>query len=421
MDKFQELIDKKEDAAQYMVDQITYICDKLPKRSPGSDGEKQACEYLAKELKDNCGCDNIKIEPFKLHPNAFYGWIYVSITCALIQLVLYFFAPIIGAIIMAFGFVAMILEFILYKQAVDPLFPEKTSHNLTATKSCTGELKQRVLFQGHLDAAWNWPVNEKFGGRAYVGHIIISVVGIFYMFVLSIVRGIVTAIQGGVVLSSFGPDPAGYFWAGIASLVFLPFILLMYEMWQERNVVTGANDDMSGCLSAVGILHALQESGLDLEHTEVGVVLSGSEEAGLRGTKAWCKAHKDDYKDVPTYIFSFDTINDMKWLMANYKDLNATVKTDAALNDFYVDCAAELGVKVIKGQLPFFGGSTDAAGFSQGGFRCAGITAMSQSPIPQFYHTRKDVPALLNKDCMAQVFGASINTLKHIEEGKFNK
>lgn len=413
MSKFDEVMEQKDSASQYMVDQITYVVENCGLRSPGDPGELKACEYLADELKNNCGCDNVKIDSFKLNPNAFYGWIYVSITCGLLNLLLYFFLPLAGAILMAIGFVVMILEFILYKKAIDPLFPEKTSHNLTATKKPTGEIKQRVFFQGHMDAAWNWPVNEKLGGRAYVGHIIIAVVGVFYMFVLAIVRCCMMDLTPGVFTPAMNP---GLFYAGIADIVFLPFIFGMYFMWNENKVVPGANDDMSGCLMAVGILHQLQESGCDLEHTEVGVILSGSEEAGLRGTKAWCQEHKDDFKDVPTYIFSFDTINDLTALMANYKDLNSTVTTDKELNDKFCDSCDELGIKIKKGAIPFFGGSTDAAGFAQGGFRCAGITAMSQSPIPSFYHTVKDKPELLNKECMATVFTAAVNCLKHLDE-----
>ena len=39
-----KIIERKDSAAQYMVDEITYICKNLDKRSPGSEGEKQACE-----------------------------------------------------------------------------------------------------------------------------------------------------------------------------------------------------------------------------------------------------------------------------------------------------------------------------------------------------------------------------------------
>lgn len=46
-----KIIERKDSAAQYMVDEITYICKNLDKRSPGSEGEKQACEYMAKVLR----------------------------------------------------------------------------------------------------------------------------------------------------------------------------------------------------------------------------------------------------------------------------------------------------------------------------------------------------------------------------------
>ena len=46
-----KIIDKKDAAAQYMIDEITHICTKFEKRGPGDIGEKQACEYCAEEMK----------------------------------------------------------------------------------------------------------------------------------------------------------------------------------------------------------------------------------------------------------------------------------------------------------------------------------------------------------------------------------
>lgn len=45
------IIDKKSDYADYMLDEITHICKDMDKRDPGSPGEKQACEYMADVLK----------------------------------------------------------------------------------------------------------------------------------------------------------------------------------------------------------------------------------------------------------------------------------------------------------------------------------------------------------------------------------
>lgn len=46
-----KIIERKDSAAQYMVDEITYICKNLDKRSPGSEGEKQACEYHGENVR----------------------------------------------------------------------------------------------------------------------------------------------------------------------------------------------------------------------------------------------------------------------------------------------------------------------------------------------------------------------------------
>ena len=87
----QKLIDKKDAAAKYMLDEITHICKTFEKRSPGSKGEEQACEYMAKVLKEECGCDRADVESFKENPGSFYGWIYFTITFVLLAIVLFFF------------------------------------------------------------------------------------------------------------------------------------------------------------------------------------------------------------------------------------------------------------------------------------------------------------------------------------------
>ena len=36
------------------------------------------------------------------------------------------------------------MQFGLYKKFIDRFFPEKTGHNVTAVKSCKGEVKRRI-------------------------------------------------------------------------------------------------------------------------------------------------------------------------------------------------------------------------------------------------------------------------------------
>ena len=44
----------------------------------------------------------------------------------------------------------------------------------------------------------------------------------------------------------------------------------------------------------ITLLREMEQHGINLENTEVGVILTGSEEAGLRGAKAWTAAHQDE-------------------------------------------------------------------------------------------------------------------------------
>ena len=85
-----KLIEKKDQAAKYMIDEITHICKTFEKRAPGSKGEQQACEYMADVLKKDCGCEKVSVESFKEHPGAFYGWIFFTITFVLLAIAFFF-------------------------------------------------------------------------------------------------------------------------------------------------------------------------------------------------------------------------------------------------------------------------------------------------------------------------------------------
>ena len=188
MGKLQKLIDDKANAAKYMSAEIEHICKNIDKRSPGSEGEKKACEYMADVLKNDCGCEKVAVESYKENPGSFYGWIYFTVTFVFLGIISYFFLPIVGIVLIALGFLIMGMQFIAYKKFIDCFFPEKTGHNVTAIKSCSGEVKRRIFFNGHPDAAWEWPVNYHFGGIVYALHIVISVVGALYYLGISVAR-----------------------------------------------------------------------------------------------------------------------------------------------------------------------------------------------------------------------------------------
>lgn len=409
--ELKKIIEKKDFFAKYMIDEITHICKTFEKRDPGSNGEKQACEYMADVLKNDCGCDRVSVESFKENPGSFFGWIYFTITFVLAAVALFFVLPVLSIVLIVFGLVIAFLQFGLYKKAVDRFFPEKTGHNVTALKAPAGEVKRRIMFNGHPDAAWEWPVNYKLGGVGFEGHAIICGVGALYYLVLSIIYIAKNGVHLGLI------DTASpFFKAALCGLIFVPFLFGLYFMWNKNRVVDGANDNLSGCYMGIAILKALKDEGIELQNTELGVILTGSEEAGLRGSKAWCEAHKGEFDDVPTIILSYDTIHDPKYLMTNYRDLNGTVKVDKDASDLFMEAAKELNIHCTKGMVPPLGGATDSAAFAQAGFRATGITGLNHK-LEDYYHTRRDTYDNMNAEGLAGCFAVSVKALEMFDNG----
>lgn len=405
------LIDRKKESADYIIREITHICKTFETRSPGTRGEEQACEYLADVLKTDCGCERADIESFKEHPGSFFGWLYITFALVLVGVALFFVAPLISAILIFFGFLIAALQFGAYLKFVDFLFPEKTGHNVTAIKKCSGEVKRRVFFNGHPDAAWEWPVNYKLGGVGFEAHGIISTLGAGYYLLISILYMAHHGLTFGPVLMQ-----SRLVTAALWGFIFVPFMIGMFFMWNEKRIVDGANDNLTGCMMGVAILKELHDQGIELENTEVGVILSGSEEAGLRGAKAWCEKHKGEFDDVPTIIFSYDTIHDPKYLMTNYRDLNGTVKADKDVSDLFMEAAKGLGIHCLKGWVPPLGGATDSAAFAQAGFRATGVTGLNHK-LEDYYHTRRDSYDNLNATGIADCYAVSVKALEMFDNG----
>ncbi len=416
MGKLQSLIDEKERSAKFMCDEIAHICGTMPKRDPGSLGEKMACEHMAKVAVEQCGAERADIEEFKENPNAFFGFLYFTVTFALLGIACFFRLPILGAIFIFLGMTILVVQFGFYKKVVDPFFPSATGHNVTIVKKCSGEVKGRVFFNGHPDAVWCWPYHNKFGSRFNMAIQIAGILGSLIWFVLDVVAAAKTACSPitGTVYSMFDVLGKPLVITAFVCLIFAVPLVMLYFMWDERRIVDGANDNLTGCYMGIAVLKALKEQGIVLEHTEVGVIISGSEEAGLRGAMAWAKAHKDEFGDVPTWIYSYDTIHESEFLGVNYRDLNGTVKSAPEVCESFLEAAKELNIHCIKTWVPPFGGATDNAAFNKYGFKSAGITAMNHV-LQSYYHTMRDTADNLNPECLADCFAVSVKALENFD------
>ena len=403
MGKMTGLQAQSQQAVAYMIDEITHICRDMPKRAPGSEGEREAGAYMAGVLRRDCGCRDVRMESFSEHPAAFYSYFYCSAALDCLCAVSFFIRPWLS---IAFGAAALLLflfQFVLYRQVIDPLFPKKDSINVTAIRPCSGEVKRRVFLNGHIDAAWEFPLNYHFGGIVFEIPGVAAVTGVLFYMAL-----------GACALCSAGAWVRA---AGLWGLLFIPFFLLVGRTYNPKRVVDGANDNLTGCYMGIAVLREMERLGVVLENTEVGVILTGSEEAGLRGAKAWARAHAGEYRDVPTGIICYDTIHDPRKLMVNMKDLNGTVTSDRELGEGFLRAARQAGVPCMKGLVPLMGGSTDSAAFTQGGFHAIGITGLSHK-LEDYYHTRRDTYDNLNAAGLENCYLATVEFIDMMERAQ---
>ena len=383
----------------FSVRGIKKICKDVGPRPAGSEQEHEAQKLMAAELDG--ACDKVEIEPFDVHPGAFLGWILTDGIMMIAAIVLFFFGmSAIALALCALSLIFAIVEFLLYKKLLDPFFPKKTSHNVVAVRKPKGEVKRRIIFSGHADSANEWRFTYYGGSKLLVPIIGLSFVGIL----LGLVLGIWAVAAG----HAFSAADSGAL--NVMRYVFLAWIPILFTALffeNKKRPVMGANDDLTGCFISMAVVKYMQQHDIRFENTEVWVVLTGSEEAGLRGAKAFCKAHKNELSDVETVFVGLDTIRDYDFAAVYSRDLTGTVKNDAGACALVKEAAKQTGL-----DLPYksvFFGATDAAAVTQAGMKAVSVAAMDPAPA-KYFHTRLDTADNLDIKTVEAVLGVALET-----------
>lgn len=379
---------------EYAVKGITKICKKIGPRKPGSPEEHRAQQWFERDMKNYC--EETRIEEFTLHRQGFMGFIPFTVACGIASVFVNWFAsPIAAFILCILAFIPLVFEFLMYKQFDDFLFPKQTSHNMIAVRKPSGEVKKRIVMVGHSDSQFEWTLNYLIGGlQAKLFVEIPAVVGL----VVDTVFALVCIIVGKGAAASDIQSARGFFIAlFVVCCVFIPFefAFLFFQSWTKS--VPGASDNLSGCYVGMATIKALAEAGIRFENTEVVMICSGSEEAGLRGAKAYAKAHEKELKDIPTAVIAIDTFRDLETMAVYDRDLSGTLQHHKGVKELVHDACANCGFDV-KYESIYIGGS-DAAAFTQRGVPATGFAAMDPAP-PRYYHTRLDNVENLRPDAI---------------------
>ena len=399
---------KIRESTNFTVREIKKVCKTIGPRAAGSENEDKAQDYIM----ENCAkfADTVEKQPFKLSPRAFMAWPWFSATIEMIAIALFIaaaFVPdnvgkafqIVSLCLTVAILIYIVLEFLLYKQVMDPFFPKAQSSNVILTKKPKGEVQRRIIFSGHIDSAYEWRFTYR-GGYKLLRFAIYTALGCVAVCLVLDILSVVMHLSDGVL-----------FGFRIAEGVCVLGLFVGFVFDNPKLVVEGANDDLTGVFSSIAVLQFLTTNNIEFEHTEVMAVSMGSEESGLRGAKAFVKANKFD--DVETVFVATDTVHDMEYMGVYHRDMTGTVTLDKTAVALILQAAYGAGLDLPKMTVDL--GATDAAAMTQGGVRSVAFAAMDHSPA-RYYHTRLDTADNLNVSTIEKGIEVLIRTALLFDE-----
>jgi len=405
--------EKRAETVDYSVKAIRTICEEIGPRESGQPAEKKAQEWMEKQILENKWADSTSYDKFIISRHALVGFTKIvgvmMIIGALIQLlrltgdpIAVLAANIVSLAMAVLTLVITVLEFLFYRQPLDKLLPRSESTNLYAKYEPKGEVKRRIVINGHSDSAYEWTL-MKVRQELMVGVLVVDIVCLL-AFIGIYLYGIIT-----------NSETFGALWPMIFALIcIVPFFGLFF-VCTFKYLSPGANDNLTGCFTAIGVLKCLAESGIRFENTEVCALCTGSEEAGLRGAMAWADQHKKEWQDVETYVISFDTCTDYDYVTIYERDMTNLVKNSKEVCDL-IDKACqdpEINHPLPHGGVPF--GASDAAALSRAGVKAACIAGQNPKYAP-YYHNRRDVPDALVPKTMALCLDVALACVEEFDK-----
>ena len=463
------IIDSDENS-EYIYNIEKTILTEIGARAPCSEKEREAAEWIQKELSRFC--DDVRLEPFYCHPRAFLGWIRVCLGLVVLSFVIFLFTAINNSLaklifvieslaLMGIVFLIIYRSFLCYEHFLAPLFKKKKSQNVVGTIKPKGEVKKRVIFSSHVDSAFQFNLIYYtrrgyaffFAGgifsfflftMIYLFQLIYLLIG-FEVWILTLILNIIIiGLSGGLaffilVIGKIKPIFFGTFRYIKKSTIILilsitaysiiigtvlivmvldftkifdsvvlmvicncPFLVGVFFFW-SRNAVPGAMDNLAGtsvCLCIAKILKEWKDTNYEdfPTNTEVIILHCGSEEVGLRGSRAFAERHADEYNKITTTCVNMDGISSPDSIKFFTREKTTRTVLDKEICEDLDKIANELGIYHYLTEAPGIGGGSDGAGLVMGGLRAATIQGGKLEYFMDFYHTARDNLEIINKD-----------------------
>ena len=296
-----------------------------------------------------------------------------------------------------------VMEFFIYKEFVDFLFPSKKGRNVWGTIEPAGEVKQQIILSAHHDSAHIFNFLEK-DPSSYVRKVLTGTLSQWVMLLFTWYL---------VIAASLGWDNAIVYW--VLTGILLVASLGVAPLWFFANPkgTPGAGDNMICTALAMEVgKHFAREktAGNPLAHTRVVVASWDAEECGLRGARAYVRRHLQDLQNTKTYNLNFECMYDHRALHFLTSDLNNFVPLSTGMTQDGVRLSRDLGFEARTAPFPFLAGGTDAAEFAKAGVEATTLVGMDWETRKDnsAYHTTRDTIEAVDEEAVRRSIALSI-------------
>lgn len=402
--------DIRKEGAEYVYNFAKKVIDTTGPRLPGTEEEALGAQVVAEEMEKATGSKAF-IEKFKLAPKASIACIPCCGWAGFIAAILYYVSPIASLIVSAGAFLYAILQIFTYSGALDKLWIQHESQNVwSEVLPEDGKYDYTIMFSGHIDSSWLCKLFLK-SPKTAVAKIALGVVGILVVIVVSAVR----VGLGELFFWAAEVDAGSITCAALNAVTLITSAMLaQYITWNKKVASPGAMDNLTGVGFSVYMAKYFKEHPEEMpKNCRIVCAGLGSEEAGLKGSFAYVKAHKDEEKFKNTYVINIDSVRDFDHFNVVKGDLWLFSHFDKELIEAAKDSMRDAGHK--PGVIVNPVGGCDSTPFYRAGLKT--VTMIAQNPnVTDYYHTYKDTVEGLNKDTLADFTTALISMTKRVAE-----
>ncbi len=398
--------------AKFIFDFCKTIIDKHGPRLPGSDEEKAAQADIAKIMENATGVKPT-VEKFKLAPRASIGAIPYLGYAGFAALVLYYIHPVPAFIVSLCTLLFAVVQVFTYKGWFDRFFKQEESCNVYSVMEGKGEIDHTIVFSGHADSSWLWQMAAK-NPKTMILRTVLGVVGVVSIIIGSLLRFIFD--MWSVVKPEEMATPL-YLFLLITPLLFVYglYSLCIYLSHDKKKASPGAMDNLTGVGASILMGKYFKENPEKLpDNCRVIIASLGSEEAGLKGSEAFMKAHAGDKNLlINPYFFNIDSLRDYEHFNAVKGDSWLMSKFDDDMKNMLVKAFENAGVKpnIIVNPV----GGCDSTPICRAGYKT--ITFAAQKPdVTDYYHTYRDTCDGLDMNTLEKSVDIIIDVTEQIHE-----